>query len=604
MLSKQIRPPGSTPLGTSLTAALTGTAVGTINYTFWWNCTDPGSSVSAVTVTCGDPTNASIGAKFSGVTGTSRAATHVYSSAGTFTAKVIAQRGTAAPAEARATITVTAPVGSFGSSGRVTTPGGMAISSATMTFARVSGTGSIPGAVLTDATGTWSRSGFQVGTTYRVTPTKTGYSFAPSFLEFGGESTGLNFTGNSSSLFGSSGRVTTAGGTAISSVTMTFTRVSGTGSIPGTVLTDATGTWSRSGFQVGTTYRVTPTKTGYGFAPSFLEFSGESTGLNFTGNSSSFGSSGRVTTAGGTAISSVTMTFTRVSGTGSIPGTVLTDATGTWSRSGFQVGTTYRVTPTKTGYSFAPSFLEFSGESTGLNFTGTSSSLFGSSGRVTTPGGTAISSVTMTFTRVSGTGSIPGTVLTDATGTWSRSGFQVGTTYRVTPTKTGYSFAPSFLEFSGESTGLNFTGNSSSFGSSGRVTTAGGIAISSVTMTFTRVSGTGSIPGTVLTDATGTWSRSGFQVGTTYRVTPTKTGYSFAPSFLEFSGESTELNFTGTLRPTAAWTTPPPTSVTPGQTFQVGRVDDDGESDARQRALEPDGSAGGWVLSQPAGHRR
>src|SRR2546428_5780629 len=96
---------GTAPQSKTLTASVSGTATGTINYTFWWNCTDPETSVSAVTATCGDPTNASIGAKFNAVTNTSQSATHVYSSAGTFTAKVIAERGTAPPAEMRAPIT-------------------------------------------------------------------------------------------------------------------------------------------------------------------------------------------------------------------------------------------------------------------------------------------------------------------------------------------------------------------------------------------------------------------------------------------------------------------------------------------------------------------
>src|SRR5437867_3561052 len=100
---------GPAPLSTTLTASVSGTATGTINYTFWWDCADPGTIVEAVKATCGDPTNTGFGAKFDAVTNTSQSVTHVYSSAKTFTAKIIAERGTAPPAEMRAPITVTQP---------------------------------------------------------------------------------------------------------------------------------------------------------------------------------------------------------------------------------------------------------------------------------------------------------------------------------------------------------------------------------------------------------------------------------------------------------------------------------------------------------------
>jgi hypothetical protein len=102
---------GPSPLATTLTADVSGTATGTINYTFWWNCSDGGTSVSAVTVACGDPTNPAVGAKFNGVASTSQAAPHVYASTGTFTAKVIAERAAAPPTEMRTTIVVSgAPI--------------------------------------------------------------------------------------------------------------------------------------------------------------------------------------------------------------------------------------------------------------------------------------------------------------------------------------------------------------------------------------------------------------------------------------------------------------------------------------------------------------
>jgi len=85
-----------------------------------------------------------------------------------------------------------------------------------------------------------------------------------------------------------------------------------------------------------------------------------------------FGAQGNVTTSDlTTGIANVNMTFSRVSGTGTVPAAVTTLTDGTWSQSGFQSGTTYRVTPSLSGYSFNPTSSNFSAESTGLNFVGT-----------------------------------------------------------------------------------------------------------------------------------------------------------------------------------------------------------------------------------------
>lgn len=91
----------------------------------------------------------------------------------------------------------------------------------------------------------------------------------------------------------------------------------------------------------------------------------------FVTATSSFNASGRVTTSSGTGVSGATMTFSRVSGVGTIPAAIQTDANGNWSQSGFRSGTTYRVTPSKSSYTFTPTSRDFSSPSTGLNFTGT-----------------------------------------------------------------------------------------------------------------------------------------------------------------------------------------------------------------------------------------
>lgn len=106
---------GPAPLSTTLTATVSGTATGTINYAFWWNCSDPGTSVSGVSSVCGalpTPTagncaSNTVGYKCNAVTDNPKAVNTSYGSVGAYTAKVIAERGNAQPAEWRTSVTVT-----------------------------------------------------------------------------------------------------------------------------------------------------------------------------------------------------------------------------------------------------------------------------------------------------------------------------------------------------------------------------------------------------------------------------------------------------------------------------------------------------------------
>ena len=101
---------GIAPLATKLTASVGGTAEGTINYSFWWNCSDTDTSISNVEASCGAESatcsSNNIGLKCDGQTPASYTLNHVYSSSGKFIAKVIVERGSAPPAQAQATITV------------------------------------------------------------------------------------------------------------------------------------------------------------------------------------------------------------------------------------------------------------------------------------------------------------------------------------------------------------------------------------------------------------------------------------------------------------------------------------------------------------------
>jgi len=102
------------------------------------------------------------------------------------------------------------------------------------------------------------------------------------------------------------------------------------------------------------------------------------------------------------------------------------------------------------------------GDTSNNPFTITTVTTFGVSGIVTTGSGTGLPGVTMSFRRVAGKGALPGSVQTGSDGTWSQTGFESGTTYKVTPAKTGYAFSPKYLIFSGGNSSLNFAGKARS----------------------------------------------------------------------------------------------------------------------------------------------
>ncbi|MBI4692003.1 MAG: hypothetical protein HY773_00960 [Candidatus Terrybacteria bacterium] len=102
------------PLTTDLTATVSGTESSpTINYTLWWDCDNSGTSVSEVTLACGDPNDPSIGVKYDAIFDTSITERHTYTNSlptdKIYTAKVIVERGEAPSAQNKKTITVEPP---------------------------------------------------------------------------------------------------------------------------------------------------------------------------------------------------------------------------------------------------------------------------------------------------------------------------------------------------------------------------------------------------------------------------------------------------------------------------------------------------------------
>jgi hypothetical protein len=84
---------------------------------------------------------------------------------------------------------------------------------------------------------------------------------------------------------------------------------------------------------------------------------------------------------------------------------------------------------------------------------------------------------------------------------------------------------------------------------SGNIGNSFGTTNSGVALTFTATSGSGSVPYAVYSNANGNWSQSGFAESTSYTVTPSLQGYSFAPTSINFNSNSTNcavLNFVAT----------------------------------------------------------
>ncbi|MGD0153936.1 MAG: C1 family peptidase, partial [Thermacetogeniaceae bacterium] len=105
--------------------------------------------------------------------------------------------------------------------------------------------------------------------------------------------------------------------------------------------------------------------------------------------------------------------------------------------------------------------------------------------------------------------------------------------------------------------------NNNTFSVSGNISDQNQQPVSGVAMNFTIVSGSGTLPTAVTTNTSGNWTQSGFQAGTTYRVTPSKASYTFTPASQDFDGtQATVFNFTASA--------PAPVSATISVTAPAG----------------------------------
>jgi plastocyanin len=225
--------------------------------------------------------------------------------------------------------------------------------------------------------------------------------------------------------------------------------------------------------------------------------------------------SGRVS-SGGTGLSGVTMMLS-----GKNSAKITTDTGGAYTFSNLANGS-YTITPSKTGFIFAPtSRVETINDAdiTTVDFTAAPVSTFSVFGMVTS-GYSGLSDVTM---MLSGAASAMAT--TDAGGEYIFIGLANGG-YTVTPSKTGFSFTPpnSVQTINNEDIiSVNFTATPVSTFSLFGTVTAGGLGMSGVDM---MLSGAGSASAT--TDSGGAYILSGLANGS-YTIRPGKIGFTFSP---------------------------------------------------------------------------
>lgn len=231
--------------------------------------------------------------------------------------------------------------------------------------------------VVTDPNGYWRKEGLEGSVT--VMPHKDGWSFAPEARSAGGSSARVDFSAKQITvsavpdqtkdrkevavpstqpthtvpvpvsrsprpgpamrpIYAVSGRVTDEAGNPISGALLTF------GSGHGTVQTDASGSWSKSG--LSGTIPILIKKPGWAFTPTIRQVSEASNSVNFIGRYKLFTLTGRITDIKGRGIPGVTISF----GPGFDP--VITDRDGYWVKMSLEGAVT--VTPQRGSALFTP----------------------------------------------------------------------------------------------------------------------------------------------------------------------------------------------------------------------------------------------------------
>jgi hypothetical protein len=410
-------------------------------------------------------------------------------------------------------------------SGRITSTGGAALANVTLSLS-----GSQSGTATSDASGNYSFAGLLAGGNYTITPSRASYTFTPgsrSFSDLGADQA-ADFIDALVS-YTISGRVT-SGVVGLVGVTVNLS-----GSKTAATTTDASGNYSFVVLAEGN-YTVTPSASHYTFTPLNANFNnlGANQAANFSATLNRHTLSGRVTTPNGVALAGVAVNLS-----GSRTATATTDTSGSYSFGDLPAGGSYTLTVSRTNYAFAIPSRSFSdlGANQTADFTGSLVN-YTISGRVTS-GGSGLGGVTVTLS-----GSQSSSATTDTSGNYSFTVPAEGN-YSVTSSKLHYTLAPQPAAFSnlGANQSADFNAILNRHTISGRVTTAGGIALPNVTL---RLSGSQS--GTVTSDASGNYSFS-LMAGGSYTVTAVRANYAFTPGSRSFTdlGADQAADFAGAL---------------------------------------------------------
>jgi hypothetical protein len=312
-----------------------------------------------------------------------------------------------------------------------------------------------------------------------------------------------------------SGRVTWWG-EGLSGVTLTFS--DDEGGAPKTETTDSGGNYTLE-INRGWTGTVTPDKYGFTFEPARRTYdenvTSNQTGQDYEATAVMPIISGRVATSEGVGVEGVTMTF---SNNGEIR-TTSTDSGGKYSL-GVTDGWSGTVKPSKEGYTFDPSSLNYGGVNSNLSdqdYTATSV-LPVISGRVATKAGVGVEGVKMTFSNGGGT------TTTSSSGNYSHT-VNFGWSGIVTPTKDGYEFEPPSRPYEPVTSDMpnqDYEAKAEFPVISGRVATAAGDGVPGVTLTFSNGGGTAT------TNINGNYEHA-VNFGWSGEVEPGKDGYEFEP---------------------------------------------------------------------------
>jgi len=411
--------------------------------------------------------------------------------------------------------------------GSVRRPNGAAMSGVTVTLSG----GQTPATVITDAQGAYSFANLPAGGNYTVTPSKTGYDFAPSsksFTDLGADST-ADFTATPANVV-ISGRVA-EGANALAGVTVTLS-----GAKTGTATSDAQGNYSFNVISEGG-YTVTPSKTHYKFAPAGSTFNNPTSAqkADFAATLDRFKISGRVADKDDAGVAGVTVTLS-----GAQAATAQTDAQGNYSFTNLPAGGDYTLTAAKANYSFGPasSSIKDLGADAVSNFRATLLD-YQVSGRVTS-NGAGLAGVTMTLS-----GTKAGGTTTDAQGNYSFT-VPAGGNYTLSASLKNYVFTPpvAALQNVGGDRAVDFTAALDRHSILGRVAYISGVGVAGVKLTLS-----GAQAATATTDAQGNYSFSDLAAGGNYTVTAALSNHSFAPAAQTFNdlGASVRQNFTASF---------------------------------------------------------